>query len=40
VRTFVDAGASLEEITLSPDDLKPPSAEVAELLRGYGVGTG
>jgi ankyrin repeat protein len=40
VRMLVDAGASLEGITLSPGDLKPPSAQVAELLRSYGVGAG
>jgi hypothetical protein len=38
VRTLVEAGASTQGITLSPDDLKPPSAEVAQLLRGYGIG--
>jgi ankyrin repeat protein len=34
VRTLLDAGASTESVTLSPDDPKPPSPEVAELLRG------
>jgi hypothetical protein len=38
VRTLLEAGASLAEVTLSPDDLKPPSDEVAELLRSYGAG--
>ena len=38
VRTLIEAGASTQDITLSPDDLKPPSLEVAELLRGYGIG--
>ena len=38
VRILLDAGASTEGISLSPDDPKPPSAEVAELLRSYGVG--
>jgi hypothetical protein len=38
VRTLIEAGASMAEVTLSPDDLKPPSDEVAELLRGYGIG--
>jgi hypothetical protein len=38
VRTLIDAGAATNEITLSPDDLKPPSPEVAELLREHGVG--
>jgi hypothetical protein len=26
------------DITLSPDDSKPPSPEIAELLGGYGLG--
>jgi ankyrin repeat protein len=39
VRTLVEAGASTAEVTLSPDDLKPPSDEVAELLRSYGIGS-
>jgi len=38
VRTLIEAGASTAEITLAPDDPKPPSAEVAELLRRYGIG--
>ena len=38
VRTLIEAGASTAEVTLSPDDLKPPSGEVAELLRSYGIG--
>jgi ankyrin repeat protein len=38
VRTLVEAGASTAEVTLSPDDLKPPSNEVAELLRAHGIG--
>ncbi len=38
VRTLIEAGASTAEITLSPDDPKPPSPEVAEFLRGCGVG--
>jgi ankyrin repeat protein len=38
VRTLIEAGASTQGITLSPDDLKPPSPDVAELLRGYGIG--
>jgi ankyrin repeat protein len=33
VRTLLAAGASTGDITLSPDDPKPPSPEVAELLR-------
>ncbi|HEY4465039.1 MAG TPA: ankyrin repeat domain-containing protein [Streptosporangiaceae bacterium] len=40
VRTLLEAGASTQGITLSPDDPKPPSAEVEQLLRGYGVGAG
>src|SRR5262249_55916372 len=31
VRTLLDAGADTSGITLSPDDDKPPSAEVAEF---------
>jgi len=38
VRTLIEAGASCEGLTLSPDDLKPPSLEVAQLLRAHGVG--
>jgi hypothetical protein len=38
VRTLIEAGASTAEVTLSPDDLKPPSSEIAELLRSYGIG--
>jgi hypothetical protein len=34
---LIEAGASTEGISLSPDAAKPPSAEVAELLRSYGV---
>ena len=34
VGTLLDAGASTADVTLSPDDPKPPSPEVAELLRG------
>lgn len=37
VRALIEAGASLADITLSPDDGKPPSPEVAEVLRGQGV---
>ncbi|HEX4701068.1 MAG TPA: ankyrin repeat domain-containing protein [Pseudonocardiaceae bacterium] len=36
VQALIDAGASLEDIAWGP--VKPPSDEVAELLRGYGVG--
>ena len=35
VRILVDAGASTDAITLAPDDPKPPSQEVAELLRTH-----
>ncbi len=38
VRLLIEAGASTQDITLSPDDPKPPSPEIAELLRGYGLG--
>ncbi len=38
VRILIEAGASTAVITLSPDDPKPPSPDVADLLRGYGVG--
>jgi ankyrin repeat protein len=37
VQALLDAGASLDGVRLSPDDPKPPSAEVAELLRAHGV---
>jgi ankyrin repeat protein len=40
VRTLIEAGASTQGITLSPDDPKPPSPDVAQLLRGYGIGAG
>jgi hypothetical protein len=38
VRMLIDAGAVTAEISLSPDDAKPASAEVAELLRSLGIG--
>jgi hypothetical protein len=38
VRPLIEAGASTSEVTLSPDDRKPPSPQVAQLLRSYGVG--
>jgi len=38
VRALIEAGASREGITMSPDDLKPPSPEVAQLLRADVVG--
>ena len=37
VEALLDAGASVAEITLSPDDPKQPSPEVAALLRRHGV---
>jgi ankyrin repeat protein len=37
VRTLLDAGASTSGIVLSPDDPKPPSPEVAALLRARGI---
>jgi len=38
VRTLIDAGASCDGLSLSADDPKPPSPEVAQLLRAHGVG--
>ena len=38
VRTLIEAGASRDGLSLSPDDPKPPSPEVAQLLRAGGVG--
>jgi len=35
VRTLLEHGASTDDITLSPDDPKPPSPEVAALLRHH-----
>ena len=37
VGVLIEAGASTRDISLSPDDPTPPSAEVADLLRTYGV---
>lgn len=37
VTALLDAGASTSEITLSPDDPKPPSPAVADLLRARGI---
>ena len=37
-QTLIEARASTVGVTLSPDDPKPPSPQVAELLRGYGIG--
>jgi len=38
VTLLLDAGASTAGITLTPDDPKPPSAAVAQLLRDRGLG--
>ena len=38
VKTLIEAGASTGDISLSPDDPKPPSPEVAQLLRDHGIG--
>jgi hypothetical protein len=38
VQTLIEAGASTQGITLSPDDPKPPSPDVAQLLRERGIG--
>jgi hypothetical protein len=35
VRTLLDHGAPPDEITFAPDDAKPPSPEVAALLRDH-----
>jgi hypothetical protein len=37
VSALLDAGASTGGIVLSPDDPKPPSPEVAALLRARGI---
>jgi ankyrin repeat protein len=37
VRTLLEAGASTEALELSPDDLKPASSAVADILRAAGV---
>jgi hypothetical protein len=37
VCALLDAGAATDGITLSPDDPKPPSPEVAALLRTRGI---
>jgi hypothetical protein len=39
VRTLIEAGAPTEDITLSADDPKPPSPDVAQLLRDHGIGS-
>ena len=36
VQALLEAGASAEDIGFSPDDPKPPSPEVAALLRRHG----
>jgi ankyrin repeat protein len=38
VTLLLDAGASTAGITLTPDDPKPPSPEVEQLLRDRGIG--
>jgi ankyrin repeat protein len=38
VAVLLDAGAGTADITLSPDDPKPPSATVARFLRDRGIG--
>jgi ankyrin repeat protein len=37
VRVLLDAGAATDGIILSPDDPKPPSPEIATLLRARGI---
>jgi hypothetical protein len=37
VQALLDADAAIDGITLSADDPKPPSPEVADLLRAHGV---
>jgi ankyrin repeat protein len=37
VSALLDAGASTDGIALSPDDQKPPSPEVAAVLRAHGI---
>jgi ankyrin repeat protein len=39
VEVLIDAGASTSNLTLAPDDPKPPSAAVADYLRSRGIGT-
>jgi len=38
VELLIQAGARTDGVTLSPDDPKPPSAAVADYLRGLGIG--
>ncbi|MGN6795096.1 MAG: ankyrin repeat domain-containing protein, partial [Streptosporangiaceae bacterium] len=40
VEVLLEAGASTADVTLAPDDPKPPSAAVADYLRSRGIGTG
>ncbi|HEX3784043.1 MAG TPA: hypothetical protein VHX38_30680 [Pseudonocardiaceae bacterium] len=40
VALLLDAGASTAKVTLSFDDLKPPSAAVAQFMRDRGIGNG
>jgi ankyrin repeat protein len=40
VSALLDAGAATDGITLSPEDQKPPSPEVAALLRARGIPAG
>jgi ankyrin repeat protein len=40
VRQLLDAGASLDGITLNPDEPKQPSAAVLQLLRSRGLSVG
>ncbi len=40
VKALIDAGADVSDVTLSPDDPKPPSPEVTELLIAHGVSPG
>jgi hypothetical protein len=35
VQILLDAGASTDGITFSPDDTEPPSREIADILRKH-----
>jgi ankyrin repeat protein len=37
IGVLIEAGASLDGMTIGPDDPKPPSPDVADLLRHHGV---
>jgi hypothetical protein len=37
IGVLIEAGACLDGITIGPDDPKPPSPDVADLLRRHGV---